>query len=69
VEVRPFFVTILAIILAGTVLFGVRDTALSIADTSVPDLALLLIETASSKANNSSASAGIVITMTGVLNE
>ena len=54
----------LAIILAGFVLFGLSDTSISIADTSVPD-----DEATSglSKASNSSASG--TITMTGVLDE
>lgn len=52
---------ILAIILAGIVLFGVGDTALSTADTSVPDN-----EVTGSEANNASASASITITMCAV---
>ena len=54
----------LAIILARIVLFGVGDTSLSIADTSVTDN-----EVASSESSNSSASAGIRTKMTGVLVE
>ena len=61
---RPFFLTIPATIVAGAVLFGLSDTAISIADTSVPDN-----EVTSSEANNSSATASIMITMTGALNE
>ncbi len=37
---RPYFLAILAIMLAGIVLFGVGDTAISIADTSVPNCAV-----------------------------
>ena len=59
---RPFSISILAIILARIVLFGVGDTSLSIADTSVPEN-----EVASSEASNSSATAGIRTTMTGVV--
>lgn len=63
---RLFFVVILANILIGLILFGLRDTAISIADTSVPDS-----EVASriSKASNSSASATITITMYAVASE
>ena len=61
---RPFFVSILAILLAGLVLFVSSDTVISIADTSVPDN-----EVTSREANNASATAGIRITMTGVLGE
>ena len=69
VEVNgPFFLVTPAIILAGIVLFGSSDSALSIADISVPDN-----EVTSSKrevdASNASATASIRITMTGVLDE
>ena len=55
-----------AILMVGLVLLGLSDTGISIADTSVPDN-----EAASSvnKAGNSSASAAITITMTGILKE
>jgi len=62
--VRPFFLAILGFMLAGIVLFGSSDNTLSIADTSGPDN-----EIASSKASNSSATAGTRITMTGLLDE
>lgn len=34
---RSFFIIILAIILAGIILFGLSDTSFSIVDTSIPD--------------------------------
>ena len=63
---RAFFLIIVAIILVGAVLFGLSDTAISIADSGVPDN-----EAASSisKASNSSASATITITMFTVVDE
>ena len=61
---RLVTVVTLGIPLAGLALFPSSDTSLSIADTSVPDN-----EVTSSEANNSSATAGITITMTGVLDE
>jgi len=61
---RPFLLITLAVLLARLVLFGVGDTSLSIADTSVPGN-----EVASSEASNSSATAGIRTTMTGVVDE
>lgn len=63
---RLIFLVALTILLAGLVLFDLSDTAISIADTSVPDNQLT---SNVSKASNSSASAGIRITMTGVLDE
>ena len=54
----------LAVLLAGIVLFGVSAIALSIADTTVPGS-----EVTSNEANNASATAGIRITMTGVIDE
>jgi len=58
--VKKLLLVILAILLAGLTLFGLSDTAISIADTGVPNN-----ETTSSisKASNSSASATITITM------
>ena len=57
---KKLLLVILAILLAGLTLFGLSDTAISIADTGVPNN-----ETTSSisKASNSSASATITITM------
>ena len=52
-----------AILLVGSVVLGMGDTRISIADTSVPTDEL------TSSGCNSSASATITITMTGVLNE
>ena len=57
---RAFFLIIVAIILVGAVLFGLSDTAISIADTGIPDNEVSSIV---SKASNSSASASITITM------
>jgi hypothetical protein len=67
VEVKArFYLITLAIILVGLLVFVSSDTVISIADTSVPDN-----EVASSvgKASNSSASAGIVFTMTEAVDE
>ena len=55
---------ILAILIAGLILFGLSDNVVSIADTDVPNN-----EITSSIANNSSAGATITITMTGILDE
>jgi hypothetical protein len=55
---------ILAILVAGLILFGLSDNVVSIADTDVPNN-----EITSSIANNSSAGATITITMTGILDE
>ena len=63
---RLFFLAILVVLLAGVVLFGLSDAVISIADTSIPDNE---VTSSVSKANNSSASAAITITMTGELNE
>lgn len=63
---RAFFLIILAIILVGAVLFGMSDTAISIADTNVPDDE---VASSVSKASNSSASATITITMYAVTDE
>jgi len=63
---RLFFIAIIVVLLAGVVLFGLSDTAISIADTSIPDDE---ITTSQTEASNSSASAAITITMTGVLDE
>ena len=56
----------LAILPSGLVLFGSSDTVISTADTSIPDSE---VTSNVSEARNSSATAGIVITMTGVLDE
>ena len=64
VEVKkPFFLVILATILAGLVLFRLGDTVISVADTGTPN------NEVTSTTSNSSASATITITMTGILNE
>ncbi len=62
---RPFVLVILAILLAGLVLFGLSDTSISVADTGTSNKE---ITSSMSKASNSSASATITITMTGILN-
>ena len=56
----------LAILPSGLVLFGSSDTVISIADTSIPDSE---VTSNVSEARNSSATASIMITMTGVLDE
>jgi len=61
---RRFNLVTLAIILVGLLVFVSSDTVISIADTSVLDNE---ITSDASKASNSSASAGIVITMTVVV--
>ena len=55
-----------AILLVGSVLLGLSDTVISIADTSIPNNE---ITTSQTQASNSTASATITITMTGILNE
>ena len=62
----PFFLVILAIILAGLVLFGWSDAAISVADTGTPNNE---VTSSVSKASNSSASATITITVYAVANE
>lgn len=57
---RPLFLIILAVMLAGLVLFGLSDTAVSTADAGIPDNE---VTSSVSKASNSSASAVITITM------
>jgi hypothetical protein len=63
---KPFLLAILAVLLAGLVLFGLSDPSISIADTGVPDNG---IASSISKASNSSASATITITMYAVADE
>ena len=55
-----------AILLVVSVLFGLSDTDISIADTSVPDNEVI---SSISKASNSSASATITTTMYAVADE
>jgi hypothetical protein len=52
-----------AILLVGSVLLGLSDMDISVADASIPDN-----EVASSEANKYFSTATITITMTGVLN-
>jgi len=67
VEVKKLVTVVtLAILVVGLVLLGLSDTAISIADTSTLDNEVI---SSISKANNSSASATITITMTTALNE
>jgi len=56
----------IAVLLIGLVLLGISDTRIAIADTVFPDSEAT---SSISKASNSSASAAITITMTGILNE
>jgi hypothetical protein len=63
---RLFLLTILAIILAGLILFSLSDAAISIADTGTPHNE---VTSSVSKASNSSASATITITMYAVADE
>jgi len=63
---RTFFVIILAILLVGLILVGLNDTDTSVADASIPNNE---VASSVSKAGNSSASATITITMTGILSE
>ena len=63
---RPVIVVTTAIFLVGLVLLGLSDTDTSVADTSIPDNK---VTNSIGKANNSSASAIIVITMTGIFDE
>ena len=63
---RLFFLTNLAIVLAGLVLFGLSDATISIADTSVPNNEL---NGSVSEASNASASATITITLTGIADQ
>ena len=59
-------VVTLVLLLVGSVLLGSSDTDISIADTSVYDIETYI---RLPEASNSSASATITITMTGILNE
>jgi beta-lactamase regulating signal transducer with metallopeptidase domain len=63
---KSFFLVILAILLAGLILFRLSDTAISVADTVNFNNE---VTSTMSKASNSPASATITITMTGILNE
>ena len=55
-----------AVLLLGLVLLGLNDTNIAVADTSVYDIETTIRQPV---ASNSSESATITITMTGVLNE
>jgi len=63
---RAFLLASLTITLVGAVLFGLSDTAISIADTSIPDKEITASQI---QATNSSASATITITMYAVGDE
>jgi hypothetical protein len=60
---KSFILVLLAILLAGLILFGLNDAAISVADTGTPN------NEVTSSIGNSSTSATIMITMTGILNE
>jgi hypothetical protein len=60
---KPFVLAILAILLAGLILFARSDTAVSIADTNTSN------NEVASSTSNSSASATITITMYAVAGE
>ena len=62
----PCYLAIIAILLVGLLVFVSSDATISIADTSVPDNE---VTSDVNEARNSSASASIKITMTGVLDE
>jgi hypothetical protein len=64
--VKRLVLIILAILLAGLILFRLSDAAISVADTYIPNNE---VTSSVSKASNCSASATITITMTGILNE
>jgi hypothetical protein len=66
VEVKRLFLIIGAILLAGLISFGLSNTAISVADTGVPDNKMTASQT---QASNSSASATITITMYAVAGE
>jgi len=61
---RLVIIITLKILLTGLVLFGLGDTGIYVADTSIPDN-----EVASSEANDASASGVITITMYAVADE
>lgn len=63
---RPIFLITFAILLLVSVLLGLSDTDISAADASIPDNE---VNSSISKANNSSASATITITMYTVASE
>ena len=63
---RPVFLIIFAVLMLVSVLLGLNDTRISVADTGSPNNE---VTTTISKASNSSSSASITITMTGILNE
>ena len=63
---RLLTIATLAILLGGLVLLGISDTRITIADTGIPDND---VTSSISKANNSSASATITITMYTVADE
>ena len=61
---RLVTVVTLAFLLVGSVLLGLSDTGISIADTTVPN-----DDVASTEANNASATATITITMYAVADD
>ena len=63
---RLFFVVILTIVLIAIISARLSDSTISFGDTSVPDNEQT---TSQIQASNASASATIMITMTGILDE
>lgn len=63
---RLVIIATLAVLLVASILIGLNDRDVSVADTSVPNND---VASSVSKASNSSASATITITMTGILDE
>ena len=63
---RPVFLITFAILLLVSILLGLNDTGISVADTGIPDTE---ITTSQTEAGNSSASATITITMYAVRDE
>jgi hypothetical protein len=63
---KPFVLVILAILLAGLILFARSDAAISVADTGTRNNE---VTSSASNPTNSSASATITITMTGILTD
>jgi len=63
---RVFFSVILAILLTGIPLSGLSDAAVAVEDVASPNSEVAI---SVSKASNSSVSATITITMTGVIDK
>lgn len=63
---RPVFLITFAILLLVSILLGLNDTDISVADSNIPDNE---VASSVSKTSNSSASATITITMYTVVDE